>query len=250
MPRQEQGIEYYLTPTGRKRYRVRWWEGERHRSRSFHRLAGEHGARAFYQKVRGAQEAGARIVDAGSVELTLAVFVAEVWAPRARRRLAPKTWTRDRIVYNKHILEQLGGHSIAQLDAEDLVAWQDALEVAGTGAPTIIKAMTILSSVFREAARRSRMTGVKINPVALLDKPSGKRRRRPRVWGPVVVECVRYQLLVHSRRIGEGRQLAARRDALLVSFMEMTGCRPGGGVGRALAQHRAPCRDRKRAQRR
>jgi integrase len=68
---------------------------------------------------------------------------------------------------------------------------------------------------------------VKINPVALLDKPSGKRRRRPRVWGPVVVERVRYQLLVHSRRIGEGKRLAALRDALLVSFMEMTGGRPG-----------------------
>jgi integrase len=68
---------------------------------------------------------------------------------------------------------------------------------------------------------------VKANPVALLDKPSGKRRRRPRVWGPVVVERVRYQLLVNSLRIGPGKHLTALRDTLLVGLMEMTGCRPG-----------------------
>ncbi len=227
MPRQEQGIEYYFTQGGEKRYRVRWEEDGKHPSRSFHRLSGEHGARAFYQKVRQAQEAGVRGIEAGPQELTLAVFVADVWAPRAKRRLAPKTWEADSAVYNRHILHQLGERPIAAIDAEELVEWQDARERAGVGAPTLIKAMSILSSVFREAARRSRSTGVKLNPVALLDKPSGKRRRRPLVWGPVVVERVRYQLLVNSRRINPAKELAALRDALLVSFMEMTGCRPG-----------------------
>jgi len=227
MPRQEQGIEYYFTPSGEKRYRVRWYEGEKHASRSFRRLLGEHGARRFYQQVRQSQEADQRLATAGAGELSLAVFVADVWAPRAKRRLAMKTWERDSAVYNKHILHRLGDRPIAQLDAEDLVEWQDELERSGAGAPTVIKAMSILSSVFREAGRRSRTTGVTLNPVALLDKPSAKRRRRPLVWGPVVVERVRFQLLVGSRRVGEGKHLAAIRDALLVSFMEMTGCRPG-----------------------
>ncbi len=235
MPRQEQGIEYYLTPSGEKRYRVRWWEGDKHPSHSFRRLTGEHGARAFYQKVRQAQEAGGRLAEAGAQELTLAAFVADVWAPRAKRRLAPKTWERDSAVYNRHILHQLGDRPIAELDAEKLVEWQDSLEQAGVGAPTIIKSMSILSSVFREAARRSRTTGVRINPVVLLDKPSGKRRRRPLVWGPVVVERVRYQLLVNSRRINPAKELAALRDALLVSFTAMTGCRPGEAL--ALRWH-------------
>ena len=227
MPRQEQGIEFYYTESGEKRYRVRWEEGGRHPSRSFHRLSGEHGARAFYQKVRQAQEAGARLVEAGAEELTLAAFVADVWAPRAKRRLAAKTWETDSRIYNKHVLRQLGERSIAELDAEDLVEWQDELEQAEVGAPTRIKAMSILSSIFREAARRSRSTGVRLNPVTLLDKPSAKRRRRPLVWGPVVVERARYQLLVNSRRINPEKELAAVRDALLVSFTEMVGCRPG-----------------------
>jgi hypothetical protein len=45
------------------------------------------------------------------------------------------------------------------------VGWQDRLEEGGVGAPT-------------------------------------KRRRRPLVWGPVVVEQVRFELLINSPRIG------------------------------------------------
>jgi integrase len=159
--------------------------------------------------------------------LTLAAFVEDVWAPRARRRLASKTWERDSVVYEKHVRPVLGNIPIAAIDIEHLAVWQDGLEEAGVGAPTLIKAMSILSSIFREAARRPRSTGVSGNPVALLDRPPAKRRRRPLVWGPVVVERVRFELLAGSRRVGPGKDLAALRDTLLVSFMAMTGCRPG-----------------------
>jgi len=158
---------------------------------------------------------------------TLAGFVADVWAPRARRRLAPKTWERDAVVYRKHIWPQLGDQPLAALDIEDLAVWQETLEANGVGEPTIAKAIGILSSIFCEAARRPRSTGVKGNPVALLEKPRTKRRRHPLVWGPIVVERVRRELLINSRRIGSTGELAAQRDALLVSLMTMTGCRPG-----------------------
>jgi integrase len=174
-------------------------------------------------RCRREQETGA----SNAEQATLAGFVADVWAPRARRRLAAKTWERDAVVLEKHILSRLGRRPIAEIDSEALVEWQDQLELDGIGAPTIIKAIGILNSVFREAARRPRATGVTANPVALLDRPSAKRRRRPLVWGPVVVERVRFQLLVHSRRINPARELTAQRDALLVALMEMTGCRPG-----------------------
>jgi len=158
---------------------------------------------------------------------TLAAFVADIWAPRARRRLAPKTWERDSVVYEKHIRPLLGARRIASLDIEDLVEWQDGLEEAGAGDPTLIKAIGILSSIFAEAARRPRSTGVQGNPVSLLEKPAARRRRQPKVWGPVVIERVRFELVVNSRRAGSDRRLVALRDALLVSLMAMTGCRPG-----------------------
>jgi integrase len=141
--------------------------------------------------------------------------------------LPPRPWERDATVYRKHIRPTLGARPIAALDVEDLVEWQDQLERGGAGSPTMIKALGILSSIFREAARRPRSTGVHGNPVPLLDRPSAKRRRRPLVWGPVVVERARYQLLVGTRRIGQAKELMALRDALLISLMEMTGCRPG-----------------------
>jgi integrase len=227
MARQEQGIERYETPGGERRYRVRWWEDGRHPSKTFRRLSGPRGARAFYQRIRQLQEAGARTSRQSEDELSLALFVAEVWGPRAKRRLAPKTWERDTNVYNRHILERLGPRPLAAIDTEVLVEWQDALEAEGVGASTVIKAISILSSIFAEAVRRSRSTGVHVNPTLPLEKPSGKRRRRPRVWGPVVVERVRYELMVNSRRINPAKKLMAIRDALLVSFTEMTGCRPG-----------------------
>jgi integrase len=158
---------------------------------------------------------------------SLSTFVEEVWAPRARRRLAAKTWERDAIVYRRHIEPELGPRPIAALDVEDLVEWQDGLERAGVGDPTIIKATGILSSIFGEAVRRPRSTGVDSNPVSLLKKPPAARRRRPRVWGPVVVERVRFELFVESRRIGPAKAVAAMRDALLVGLPTMTGCRPG-----------------------
>jgi hypothetical protein len=96
--------------------------------------------------------------------LTLAEFVAEVWEPRARRRLAPKTWERDSVVYRRHIRPALGDRRLAALDIEDLANWQDELETAGVGEPTVAKAIGILSSIFREAARRPRSTGVRGNP--------------------------------------------------------------------------------------
>ena len=226
MPRQEQGIEWYLTPAGEKRYRVRWREGGRQRSRTFSRLTGEAGARGFRASVSQAQQLRTP-VEENRRGASLAVFVADVWAPRAKRRLAPKSWETTSRIYNKHVLRRLGDRPMAAIDVEVLVEWQDALEAAGVGSPTIVKAIGILSSVFREAARRPRTSGVRANPVALLDKPAVKRRRRPLVWGPVVAECIRRQLLVESRRIGVRSRLSALRDTLLVAFLEMTGCRPG-----------------------
>lgn len=158
---------------------------------------------------------------------SLAKFAADVWAPRARRRLAQKTWERDGVVYRKHILPELGRRPIAAIDVEELVEWQDRLERRGVGDPTVIKAIAILSSIFREAARRPRSTGVMDNPTTLLERPPARRRRRPRVWGPVVVERVRHRLIADSRRVGPTKEQAALRDALLVSLMAMGGCRPG-----------------------
>lgn len=177
MKRQEQGVQRYTTRSGEKRYRVRWREGGKHRSRSFRRLSGEYGARRFYQRMREAQEADVRVAGPHLTGLTLSTFVEEVWAPRARRRLAEKTWERDLAIYRRHIVDELGGLPMTAIDSEELVEWQDRLERRGVGGPTMIKAISILSRIFREARRRPRATGVAHNPVTALDRPSAKLRQ-------------------------------------------------------------------------
>lgn len=224
VPVQERGIEWYQTPSGEKRYRVRWREGKKNCSRSFSRLAD---ARKFYLEARTASETGKRLAPAATQDLTLAEFVLNTWAPKAERRLASKTWKTDKIIYNKHILPTLGSRPIAELDAEDLVEFQDDLEEKDVGAPTQLKIFGILSSIFKEAARRPRSTGVKTNPVALLEKPSAKRRKKVKVFSPEVVEGVRKQLFEGIRRPDPDREKYAIRDSCLVSIAYMTGMRPG-----------------------
>lgn len=181
--------------------------------------------------------------------LTLAAFVDEIWAPRARRRLAQKDLgTRlDRLREARRPV--LGELPIASIDIEALVEWQEGLEEAGVGAPTQIKAMGIVSSILREAARRPRMTGVIANPVALLEKPRARRRHRPLVWGPVVVEHVRLQLLARSRRIGTGQVpgRSARRASGQPDGDDRMPARRGSGP--ALGRHRRAHRDRPKAER-
>jgi len=121
-------------------------------------------------------------------------------APRARRRLAPKTWERDAVIYRKHILPPLGERRIDVLDIEDLVEWQDALERARVGAPTMIKAIGILSSIFREAARRPRSTGVQGNPVIPSRSPVSRGPASAARLGPGGGR---------ARPLAAGRQLAS-----------------------------------------
>lgn len=223
VPSQERGVEWYRTTDGRKRYRVRWREGKGQKSRSFSRLTD---ARRFYTQVRASSERGERLALATAEDLSLAEFVAETWAPKARRRLAAKTWKIHAGIYDRYILRSLGALSIAQIDAEDLVEWQDDLEERSIGAPTQLKAMGILSSIMKEAARRPRATGVTLNPVPLLEKPSAKRRSRPKIFGPETIEGVRHALLLDSNH-RKPHEKPAIRDAALVSLLAYAGLRPG-----------------------
>lgn len=232
VPVAERGIEYYFTPSGgHKRYRVRWRDGGRHRSKSFRSLPA---ARRYRDRVADARMAGERVQAAEAGELTLAEFVADVWAERARKRLTPGSWKQKRENYNRYILHQLGGRPIAEIDAEDLVEWQDWLETQ-VGAPTQIKVIGTLNQIFQEAGRRTRKTGVTFNPVQMLERPSAGKRRRPGTFTPEDVERVRRELIdnsIHRRRVSR----LALRDACLVSLMSYAGLRPGEALALSGAE--------------
>lgn len=217
------GIETYrIGESNEKRYRVRWQEGDKRKSKSFTRIKD---ARSFHAQLRIAGDNGSRLALPGAGKQSLAQFVKEIWSERAEQRLAPKTWEVHKAIYNKHILLQLGSLPLASIDTEELATWQDALQAQGVGESAIYRALCVLSSIFKEAARRSRSTGVSSNPCRNLDWPRAKRASVPRVFAPSVIEQVRAELL-RSNRAGSD-QARRIRNATIISLLAYAGLRPG-----------------------
>jgi len=220
------GIEPYSTDAG-KRYRVRWQDGKERKSKSFSLMKD---AKAFHAQLRIAKENGDQPLKTSgkASKLTLAEFVKDTWSERAKSRLAPKTYQVHSSIYNKHILRQLGPLPISEIDSEEIANWQDALMANAVGEAAIYRAMVILSSIFKEAARRSRSTGISQNPVQALEKPKAKRTKQPKVFAPSVVERVRAELLTPRKEKDSLQDLQRRvRDATLVSLLAYAGLRPG-----------------------
>lgn len=217
------GIETYrVGDNEEKRYRVRWQDGDRRRSKSFSRIKD---ARSFHAQLRIAGENGSRLALPGAGKQTLAEFVKDVWSEKAQARLAPKTYAVHRSIYNSHILLQLGSLPLSAIDTEELATWQDALQAQGVGDAAVYRALCVLSSIFKEAARRGRSTGVTANPCRNLDWPRAKRAAVPRVFAPSVIEQVRAELL---RNKGSGGDHARRiRNATILSLLAYAGLRPG-----------------------
>lgn len=222
----ERGIERYELSSGAKRYRVRFTDFDgTHRSRSFSRLTD---ARSFHVEKRiEAETSDTTKRQASQPNLCLADFAQSTWMPEAKAERAAATWERDKIVYNKHVLHQLGPKRIAQIDAEDLLDWRNDLQAKGVGSATIIRALSILSSIFQAAQLRGKTTGVVANPTRIIPKPRVKANRVVRVFPLPAVEMIRKFLLDHSLRIGKQSHEYAIQDAAFLSLMLQTGARPG-----------------------
>src|SRR3954454_10941441 len=92
-------------------YRVRWWAGDRQRSKTFDRLDD---ARAYEAKVRLLKRRDALAdLDAGSE--TLAEFGQEWWTLYAGPNLARATLKVYAHLYNRHVLPRLGATRLRDL---------------------------------------------------------------------------------------------------------------------------------------
>jgi len=95
-----------------------------------------------------------------------------------------------------------------------VVEFKAALRSSGVGEPTIGKALTLLSGMFRQAVLWDR---VDRNPLSEVKIPQPKRTRLVQPIPPQRVEAVRALLL--QRRL--------LRDATAVSVLAYAGLRPG-----------------------
>ena len=166
-PRRVPGIETRWRG-GRWTHRVRWTDpvtGQR-RSEEFDALAD---AIDFREALRRARRHG-RMQDLTAGREVLREFVAGEWWPtHATVNLERATLIAYSSVWSKHLDPRVGHLQLREIDPGVVAKLRLAMEQDGVGAPTIVKAMTMLQSIFATAVIWGR---AQTNPVAMVRKPT------------------------------------------------------------------------------
>ena len=191
------------------KWEVRWRENGRHRSKSFTRKAD---AERFATRVRSARELGDAL-DLDRGRETVAEFIERWWREYALLRLEDNTRKSYGQVWEKHLRSRIGGYRLRDVSPAVVHGVKADLLAEKVGAPTIRKALAVLSAIFRCAVEWDRIDR---NPVRDVRMPAAKRSRHVRPVAPATVEAMRARLLLAE----------AERDAAIVSALAYAGIRP------------------------
>ncbi|MBA3736882.1 MAG: tyrosine-type recombinase/integrase, partial [Actinobacteria bacterium] len=146
-----------------------------------------------------------------STRLTLDGYAAEWWTDYAEKELAPKTRQIYAALWRKYVEPSIANVPLAALSVPVASKFQRGLQAKNVGGPTILKTLTMLQSICRQA----QIDGlIHDNPFKPLRKPSQRPTRTGVRLSPEQVEALRHQL-------------PTNRDAALVSLMAYAGLRPG-----------------------
>lgn len=192
-----------------KKYRVRWREGSRNRSRSFDR---KRDAVAFDAEQRRTRQLGGFIapLDGG---MELEDLCAE-WLALRKADLAPSTWEDYAYLIEKHLSSFLGHVPVGQLSPRRVSDWQTDRLSAGAGRTSIAKTGMLLKAILEHAER---LELVPRNAARVLRRPKSGSTRCAVIPTPTQIEAMRAHLLA-GERVG---------DATLVSLLAYGGLRPG-----------------------
>jgi len=190
------------------KWEIRWREDGRHRSRSFTRKAD---AERFATRVRSARELGESL-DPERGKETVAEFIERWWRQYALVQLEENTRKGYAQVWEKHLRRRIGGYRLREVSPA-VVHGIKAELLAKVGAPTVRKALALLSGMFRCAVAWDRIDR---NPVADVPMPAAGRSRHVQPLTPAIVEAMRARLLAAG----------AERDAVLLAVLAYTGLRP------------------------
>lgn len=209
-------VQKRVLPSGRKVYVVRWVEVDKHRARNFARKAD---AEAFEAEVkRQSRLAELGLPDPGAGRITLAEFAREWWAYHAEPNLATATRRHYAELFDRHVLQQLGGLELRELTPDVIEDFAADLKRSGVGDPTVRKTLALVQSVLARAVARGRIPR---NPVAAIRKPPQRRARPVSPPSLAAVEQLRAEL----------RDAGRLRDATLVCVLAYAGLRPGEALG-------------------
>jgi integrase len=220
----ERGIERYETESG-KRYRVRWKDASGvYRSQSVPTLKE---ARKVYAQNIVDKTSGNRIGRTQSVRVL--DFAEGQWLDEQASEKEEAGLLRDLNVLDRHVIPYFGDRWLSEIDTQDIAAWKSDMLRRGVGAPTVRIAMKVMNSIMNTAAIWHRDTGVTINPVMMVKRPSGRRTREPTIWHPIVTARLAWILGYDSVRQNIDGDYPMQ-DALLVSLCSMAGLRPGEAI--------------------
>jgi len=151
---------------------------------------------------------------------TLAEFFEQWWLSHAMVELKRSTLKTYRTLWEAQAAQRLGPHALRDIDARKVVAFRGELIAAGVGPTSIVKTMSMLQRVFRDAVEYGE---VAFNPFKAVQKPSPGPSREAHPLTPLQVERLADNL--------EARGYV--RSAMLARLMAYTGMRPQ----EALALH-------------
>lgn len=222
-PRARKGIETRWRD-GAWQHRVRYTDPVTRERRSEEFLSIDD-ADDFRSALRQARRSG-RMLELTAGRELLADFVElEWWETYANVNLERATLLTYRSVWTVHCEPRLGHLQLRQIDPGVVAKFRQALEADGVGAPTIVKAMTMLQSVMSTAVVWGR---AKSNPFLVV--------RKPRVdaevvepMAPDVVEAIAWsRRMVRFSRSAELTEINSfcARGRMLVYLIGYSGERP------------------------
>jgi integrase len=144
---------------------------------------------------------------------TMAEFIERWWREYAIVKLEDNTRKSYAHVWEKHLRRRIGGYRLRNVSPAVVYGVKAELLAEEVGAPTVRKALALLSGMLRCAVEWDRIDR---NPVRDVRMPAAKRSRHVRPLAPATVEAMRELLL----------RAGAERDAAILSVLADSGLRP------------------------
>ena len=154
---------------------------------------------------------------------TLDTFAGEWLEQHATTHLSSRSLRGYARLYDRHLAPRIGHLELRQLRPRIIDQLQRAMLDDGVGAPTVRKALAVLSSMLGQAVVWDRIDA---NPVRAVRKPSGRRRKVIRPLSVLDVE----RLIWHLRNADD------QRSAMLVELIAYTGARPQDALALAFTE--------------
>lgn len=202
-------------------FEVRWTDPATHKKLS-ETLDTPQDALDFKAQLRALRRRGI-LGDLDRGRETLDDFAGDWLERHASTHLTPKVLSTYASAYDREISPRMGAMELRQIKPRTVDNLRSSMLAAGAKPPTVIKTLTVLSSMLERAVLWER---IDVNPVHSVKKPPAKRTKVIHALSVIEVE----RILHHLRIMGD------EDGATLVELMAYTGARPQDALALAYTE--------------